>query len=183
MVANSGSMVLPLVLLNHQAIRMKSKLLIDAEMGTVNRVMPWGQVRENIGTTMKSGYLQIWSEGKLWYAHRLIWTNAHGPIPDDLQIDHINGLRSDNRIANLRLVTYAQNHQNRHHAEKNSSSGVKGVYWRSQIQKWAAEIRHDYKKYYLGSFHTIAEAKLAYNNAASLLHTHNPHASSTKEIN
>lgn len=125
---------------------------------------------------MKSGYIQVWHDGQNKYAHRLIWEHVNGPIPDHLMIDHINGIRSDNRIENLRLVNFSQNHQNRHFAEKGSSSGAKGVYWRSQIGRWAAEIRINNKKHYLGSFDDIADAKAAYNNAASLLHTHNPHA-------
>lgn len=68
-----------------------------------------------IGYVMSTGYLHIAiAEGKRVrrvYAHRVIWEYAHGPIPDGMQVNHINGVKSDNRITNLELVTPAGNTQ------------------------------------------------------------------------
>jgi len=58
------------------------------------------------------GYLAIHSNGQyLGAAHRLIWESVHGPIPDGMQINHINGIKTDNRIQNLEIVTAKQNIQ------------------------------------------------------------------------
>ena len=58
----------------------------------------------------RDGYVVIRCNGVyLGSAHRLIWESVHGPIPDGLQINHINGVKTDNRICNLELVTCKQN--------------------------------------------------------------------------
>jgi HNH endonuclease len=61
------------------------------------------------------GYLCIGFKGRKLYGHRLIWILHHGKVPDELQIDHINRDRSDNRIENLRLATGSENGQNHEH--------------------------------------------------------------------
>ena len=58
----------------------------------------------------RSGYRQVYlKKGKTIQAHRFIWEAVHGPIPDGLFINHINGNKRDNRLANLELVTHAEN--------------------------------------------------------------------------
>lgn len=86
--------------------------------------------------------------------HRWI-TNA----PSNLVCDHINHNTFDNTDENLRLVTNADNAQNRKGAAKNSSSGVRGVSWNKSSKKWRAQVRVNNKKFYLGSYATIEEAK------------------------
>lgn len=58
------------------------------------------------------GYVLIMVGGKQVREHRFVWEQAYGPIPPGVEIDHINGVRDDNRIENLRLVTHAQNNRN-----------------------------------------------------------------------
>lgn len=153
----------------------KSTLIVNAEAGTVDRLMPNGELRKNVGNLCQ-GYRQIWIDGTMVNAHRVVWEHVHGAIPSGKEVDHINGQRSDNRIANLRLVTRAENLQNRHAPRKNSRSGVKGVIWNEQSQLWRAIIMNRGVRHHLGSFKTIAAAGAAYAKAAAIHHTHNPSA-------
>ena len=66
-----------------------------------------------LGAKNSNGYLLIVVCRKHYAAHRLAWMHFHGEIPDGMQIDHINGVRDDNRIDNLRVVTPSQNNLNR----------------------------------------------------------------------
>lgn len=90
-----------------------------------------------------------------YYAHRVAWAVFHGEHPD--KIDHINGRRDDNRIANLRSVTDTENARNCR-VSKNNASGVNGVSWSRAVNKWVATITIDRRAYYLGAFATIPEA-------------------------
>jgi hypothetical protein len=59
----------------------------------------------------KAGYLSVSFMGHMWRAHRLAWRISHGHWPDH-EIDHINGMKDDNRLANLRDVTHSENMRN-----------------------------------------------------------------------
>lgn len=152
------------------------RTIIHPDEGLVEKIMSDGTVRKGRGSKGGPGYRQTQHGGVVVYMHRLIWEHVHGPIPDDLCIDHINGNRGDNRLINLRLVTPTQNNENKHHTSPNTSSGVKGVHVDKRTGKWVAHIKTNHKKYHLGSFATIGEAQAAYAGAAAILHTHNPHA-------
>ena len=122
------------------------------------------------GNTDKDGYRRIKIGGRLYFAHTLAWRICHETWP--ALIDHINGDRSDNRIANLREATVAQNIANQKRPKRNTS-GFKGV---SHTKKgavgrpWAANISHGNRKRWLGSFATKEEAAKAYDAAALELH-------------
>jgi hypothetical protein len=94
--------------------------------------------------------------GSLYKAHRVSWALTHGKWPSD-QIDHINGIRSDNRIINLRVVTNTENTRNRK-LTKTNSSGATGVYWNKKAGKWQARISADGKYKSLGYFLSLDEA-------------------------
>ena len=91
------------------------------------------------GVLTRQGYRRIYLTGKLHPAHRLVWIFHNGQIPEDRQIDHINGNRLDNRIENLRLVTHLENHRNKKHSSRNKS-GVTGVDWKKERNRWRATI-------------------------------------------
>ena len=108
------------------------------------------------GYVRSDGYRLIWVSGRQWMVHRLIWIYVNGPIPDGLQIDHINGVRDDNRLSNLRLVTSDENQRNRS-MSSNNTSGVAGVSWDGRVKKWRARIQIDGQQKDLGYFDTAAE--------------------------
>lgn len=109
-----------------------------------------------------TGYIEMSIFGKKVYAHRLAWIYENGFIPDGIKIDHINGIRSDNRIENLRLATHAQNIRNSK-TRADNTSGVKGVSFDKSRGKWFAYVG----KKFLGRFSSIDEAKNARNEAAN----------------
>lgn len=67
------------------------------------------RAKRAIGRVNGRGYVEISSSGIAGLAHRMIWESVHGPIPLGLQINHINGIKTDNRIENLELVTPSEN--------------------------------------------------------------------------
>ena len=111
------------------------------------------------------GYRRICIDGRGYLEHRLIWRWMTGSWPA-AQIDHINGDRSDNRWANLREATNAQNLANRG-ANKNNTSGFKGV---SRFrQRWQASITKDGRQIH-SVYDTPEAAHAAYVAAANELH-------------
>ena len=111
------------------------------------------------------GYLIVRLDPTVFMAHRLIWLLVHGePVPE---IDHIDGDRANNRIANLRAATRSQNRANSG-TSKNNTSGVKGV--NAHKNRFHARIMQDGKAIHLGSFRTIEEAAKARQQAAEQMH-------------
>lgn len=102
------------------------------------------------------GYRKGSIDGVPFNAHRVIWALHHGEWPSD-QIDHINGVRDDNRIINLRVVTNQENGRNQS-MFRNNTSGVCGVCWHKAQGKWQARIMVDGRRKYLGYFTTIEAA-------------------------
>lgn len=83
-------------------------------------------------------------------AHRVAWAIYHGVWPEG-EIDHINHIRSDNRIKNLREVSSAQNARNRS-LHRNNKSGFVGVFWIKKLQIWRVTIRYKNQIKFLGHF-------------------------------
>lgn len=111
------------------------------------------------GTDKGDGYITISIHKKLYAAHRLAWLYTHRQLPPEF-IDHVNRIRNDNRLSNLRLASHAENRRNRG-AGKNSCSGIKGVFWDYRTDKWIARGNADHKIYWLGRHENIADAILA----------------------
>jgi hypothetical protein len=112
-------------------------LTCDAEMGHLYWKGRYNNKRA-FTTDNGSGYLRSEIGGKSYTAHRVIWAMHYGEWPKG-QIDHISHNRSDNRIANLRVVTSDGNAHNRA-MNSNNTSGYLGVYWHKATGKWSADI-------------------------------------------
>lgn len=114
---------------------------------------------EAFTTLNASGYYHGTLFGKTHAAHRVAWALAHGAWPEG-EIDHINGDRSDNRLANLRDVSAAENRKNQTRSRANTS-GVTGVHWCNTWNRWIAKIMVGRKTTTIGNFATFEEAVAA----------------------
>lgn len=98
----------------------------------------------------------VQSEGKRQEMRLHRWlTNA----PDGLEVDHFNHDGLNNIDENLRVVTSADNKQNKKGPHKNSKSGIRGVYWIERDKKYVAKINIDGRRVHLGYFNNISEAE------------------------
>jgi hypothetical protein len=107
-----------------------------------------------------NGYIQAFVMGKLRMGHVMAWLIHYGSMPEN-QVDHINGIRDDNRICNLRQATHSQNMMNRVTA-KRSRSGYKGVAYHNQTGGYRAVIMKDGVSHSLGLYKTAREAYIVY---------------------
>lgn len=114
-------------------------------------------------------YKYISLQNKDYKVHRLIWMYLHDRWPVEM-IDHINGIKTDNRFCNLREVNAKQNAENIN--KINAISGLKGVQPASR-GRWKTSIGHNKKVIYLGTYDTKEEAYEIYCKASKVFHTHN----------
>jgi hypothetical protein len=119
-----------------------------------------------VGFIDKQGYVvtctSLGGKPKHYRVHRLIWMYIHGQITQ--QIDHINGIRDDNRLCNLREVTHQQNMMNK--GRRKSNNLFRGIYMANKNpSSWVAEITCNGVKHYLGVYKTPEEANLVYEKA------------------
>jgi hypothetical protein len=114
------------------------------------------------GSHDTNGYLGIRVNVTRYLAHRLAWFYVHGSWPAN-DIDHINGVKDDNRIANLREATATQNMRNID-APKHNTSGIKGVCYDKRNSKWMAYIVVNGKFKNLGRYANLEDAGKAYEN-------------------
>jgi len=108
-----------------------------------------------ITTRMPAGYLLVGIDYRTHLAHRVIWLMVHGEMPKC--VDHINGIRHDNRIANLRSVSHLENNRNRK-ITRPSLSGVMGVRWWKFGKMWRSTITDKGSLIQLGESADLFEA-------------------------
>lgn len=149
--------------------RLKELLHYDPETGLFTwriRVAYRAHIGDVACSQPHRGYTYIMIDGSRIGTHRFAWLYMFGIWPKD-QIDHINGVRDDNRICNLREATNTENQQNRGISKRNTS-GYAGVSFFSGA--WYARIRVNRKRIHLGCFPTPELAHEAYKQAKSELH-------------
>lgn len=115
-----------------------------------------------VGTDNGRGYLKVMINQKGFFLHRVIWIMVYGYIGE--QIGHINKLKKDNRLVNLRCVNNIENNRNKNML-KNNTSGVTGVYMRKGSKNWYASIRVDWKLINLGTYKNKLDAITARKSA------------------
>lgn len=115
------------------------------------------------GGVNSKGYIEIGMQGRLMKAHRIAWALSYGEYPSG-DIDHINGVRDDNRLVNLRDVTRRGNCRNsaRH---KNNNSGISGVHWHARDNRWVAAINFAGMQRHLGYYKFLIDAAAARKSA------------------
>jgi hypothetical protein len=148
--------------------RLKELLHYSPETG----VFIWRVGRKMAGKIAGSpnswGYTVIGIEGRNRRAHRLAWLYVHG-IPPNGQIDHINGVRDDNRISNLRVCVQVQNCWNAK-KQKTNKTGFRGVCFNEKTKRFRAQINVFGTKIYLGEYDSPEQASAVYKEKARDLH-------------
>jgi hypothetical protein len=132
-------------------IRLSTKASLDKPAGRIDT---------------KDGYIQIGFHGKVYRRSRIVWALFNSD-PGKQQIDHINRLKWDDRIENLRIATPRQNSFNK--LCSTNKSGCPGVR-KTDSNKWRAEIRLNGRIAHLGIFKDFEDAKAAYIKASLDLH-------------
>jgi hypothetical protein len=122
----------------------------------------------------RQSYIFINTAHKVYMAHRVVWEMHNGEIKDGYEIDHINGIGTDNRIENLRIVSHSENMKNLP-TYKNNKSGTTGVSWQVSSGKWIVTIRSNGKNINLGRYESIEEAKTVREEANIKYKYHNNH--------
>ena len=118
---------------------------------------------DRAGSLSSSGYRVIKLKGRPHKEHRIIWILINGTPPLDT-LDHINGIKDDNRPSNLRELSHKENHRAHKNKKKGASSKYRGVHWSQQ--KWRALITTDGKLQHIGRFTSEIEAARAYDKKA-----------------
>ena len=107
-----------------------------------------------------NGYLYVKVHERRYLVHRIVMLMCYGFCGEGLDVDHINHVRNDNRLVNLRFVTRRENQRNQSLSSKNTS-GVTGVHFSKARKKYMAQIRVDGENIFLGRFETLEEAAAA----------------------
>lgn len=124
-------------------------------------------------TSMSRGYFRGRVFGRQFLVHRVVWAMTHGEWPNH-GIDHINGVKTDNRPTNLRDVPQSENARNTRIGKKNTS-GTLGVSWDKGCKKWAATIRQDGRQRRIGLFVKKDDAVRARKEAEQKIGYHKNH--------
>jgi len=154
--------------------QLKSLLHYDPDTGhfTWNYTRPKCSKGTIAGGLCKDGYVMIGINYSIYRAHRLVWLYMTGAFPP-AHIDHINGIRTDNRAVNIRLATPAQNQQNLKLRHDNASKHA-GISWSKQHNRWYTYININGKRKFLGLYTELFDAVTARKTAEQIYHPYRP---------
>ena len=153
------------------AARLRELLSYNPETGIfewlrrVNAMVPAGPA----GSVNAIGYRYITIKRRHYLAHRLAWFMSYGTWPE-IQIDHINGAKDDNRLCNLREATRSLNSQNQVRAHRRNASGLIGAHWNPKDRNWRSHIMVNGRVIGLGAFPSAQAAHEAYIAAKRIHH-------------
>lgn len=153
----------------------KSSDFVDGKLSASHKCRIWNSNyagKRFLGALDSGGYRRITILKMPFKAHRVAWAITHGRWP--AIIDHINGIRDDNRIKNLRECSLTENMTNRR-LSKNNKTGFMGVYFYPPTSKWQAEIKINGVRRHLGYFLTKEDAVSARKHAEISLGFHHNH--------
>lgn len=165
---------------------LKQKLHYNPDTGVFTRIartcnsVKIGDIAGHIITRKTNKYITICVSGKPNYAHRLAWLYMTGSFPAN-EIDHINGVGTDNKWSNLRNVTRQDNMRNVK-ILRNNKSGITGVYWSKCDGAWAVQIKVSRKQKRLGTFNNLFDAACARKNAELIYGFHENHGNERDSI-
>jgi hypothetical protein len=145
--------------------RLKELLHYDFETGKFTYTISRGHLKKGAtaGCEHPQGYIYIVIDCKNYAAHRLVWLYVYGFFPPKY-IDHINQIKNDNRLSNLRETSHQENLHNR--TPKKST----GVSFRKDNKKFSSRITVNKKIFNLGLFDTLEEAHQIYLSAKRKFH-------------
>lgn len=139
-----------------------SLLSYDPEAG----ILRWRVARNNrvkvgqeAGSVSSNEYLHIGIDGRQYLAHRLAWLHVHGEWPNG-QIDHINRVKTDNRLSNLRACSPRENSRNRK-IRCDNKSGVPGIHWSNKKNAWGTSVAVAGRQVSAGYFNDLGSAEQA----------------------
>ena len=149
---------------------LKNKFHYDPDTGifTYKKSYFKSKIGKVAGEKCGNGYILLRINNKIYPAHRLAWLYMYGSEPLEL-IDHVNRIRNDNRIVNLREASKAENGYNRK-IGNNSTSGIKGISWCRIHNRWVARVSANGIRKCIGYFKTINDAENAIIDARKKYH-------------
>jgi len=138
--------------------RLKEVLLYDFETGIFVRRINVSNIKSGAiaGSKLKTGYMEVGIDNVSYLQHRLAWLYVHGYFPEN-QIDHIDRVRDNNRLGNLREVSRSCNSMNSYKRSDNTS-GIKGVCWDKGAGLWKSRISLNGLSIYVGRHRCFTEA-------------------------
>lgn len=133
------------------------------------------------GCMGSDGYLRVRFKGRSHLLHRIMWELINGRIPNEMQVDHINHNRSDNRICNLRLATKKENLKNKSRSKLNTT-GESGISYRQDVNKFMARVSINGHRHSIGCFETVEQARVARSKVLAEHGFHSNHGRNADEL-
>lgn len=125
------------------------------------------------GAIRETGYGAMWDGRRVVRPHRWNWERTHGPVPANMDLDHICHNRACVDLDHLRVTSRKQNMENLPGHNPRTESGVRGVSRTKEGNRWRVRVKHNYREHNGGAFTTLAEAEAAAIALRNQLFTHN----------